>query len=89
MALPTTVRGTNSMSKSDKNFVNLSDRYELKDWLYRNDFSKKESNVDELIDIINNKVKQGNTKDNITWDELDTAYEENPEWFENLAAIDE
>ncbi|EHY1015885.1 hypothetical protein [Vibrio vulnificus] len=77
------------MSKSDNKFVNLSDRYELKDWLYRNDFSKKESNVDELIDIINNKVKQGNTEDNITWDELDAAYEENPEWFENLAAIGE
>ena len=46
------------MSKSDNKFVNLSYRYELKDWLYRNDFSKKESNVDELIDIINNKVKK-------------------------------
>ncbi|HAS6409929.1 TPA: hypothetical protein I7252_20585 [Vibrio vulnificus] len=47
------------------------------------------TNVDELIDIINRKVKQGNTEDNITWDELDAAYEENPEWFENLAAIGE
>lgn len=77
------------MSKSDKKYVNTNQEHELKDWLYRNNFSTKESNVDELKEIINNQVKQGDTADNITWDELDSAYEEHPEWFEDLAAIGE
>lgn len=76
------------MSKSDKKFVNTSQEYELEDWLYRNDFSKKKSNVDELKDIINHKVKKGNTSDNITWDELDSAYKNNPEWFKNLDDVE-
>ncbi|ECE4086676.1 hypothetical protein ACN1SY_003698 [Vibrio cholerae] len=77
------------MSKSDKKYVNTAQDHELKDWLYRNGFSKKESNVDELKNIIDKKVKKGDTKDNITWDELDSAYENHPEWFEDLAAIGE
>lgn len=75
------------MSKSDHKHVNLSQPFELEDWLYRNDFSTKKENVDALKDIINEKVKDGNTADNITWDELDDALKNNPEWFSSLALI--
>jgi hypothetical protein len=77
------------MSKSDNKFVNTSkeQEYELKDWLYRNGFSKKQTNVDELKDIINEKVKSGDTTNNITWDELDDALADYPEWFSSLALI--
>lgn len=77
------------MSKSDRKFVNLSQDYELEDWLYRNDFSTKEDNLNELIEIINNNVKDGNTSDNITWEELDSALKNNQDWFTSLAAIGE
>ncbi len=79
------------MSKSDHKFVNtgVDEEYELKDWLYDNDFSKKQSNVDELKEIINEKVKEGNTVNNITWDDLDSALKNHPKWFSSLAAIGE
>lgn len=79
------------MSKSDHKFVNTgaSQQYELEDWLYRNDFSKKTSNVNELRDIIDKKVKKGNTEDNITWDELDSALAEHPKWFSSLVSVGE
>lgn len=77
------------MSKSDNKFVNTSkeQQYELEDWLYRNRFSRRQSNVDELNDIIAEKVKGGNTLKNITWDELDDALSDQPEWFSSLAKI--
>ncbi|MCY1701018.1 hypothetical protein OVA10_23820 [Lelliottia sp. SL45] len=77
------------MSKSDYKFVNTSkeQEYELEDWLYRNKFSKKKDNIDKLKIIINEKVKGGNTADNITWDELDDALKNNSKWFSSLALI--
>lgn len=78
------------MSKSDHKFVNTSkeQEYELKDWLYRNGFSRKQSNVDELKAIIADKVKGGDTLKNITWDELDNALSNNPKWFSSLEQIE-
>lgn len=78
------------MSKSDHKFVNTSkeQEYELKDWLYRNGFSRKQSNVDELKDIIADKVKGGDTLKNITWDELDNALSNTPKWFSSLEEIE-
>ncbi|WP_447088542.1 hypothetical protein ACOTR2_00385 (plasmid) [Enterobacter asburiae] len=78
------------MSKSDHKFVNTSkeQEYELKDWLYRNGFSRKQSNVDELNVIIADKVKDGNTLKNITWDELDNALIDNPKWFSSLDPVE-
>lgn len=75
------------MSKSDNKFVNTSQEYELQDWLYRNDFSRKQSNVDELSDIIADTVKGGNTLKNITWDELDDALKNQPKWFSSFAEV--
>ncbi|MGL5385556.1 MAG: hypothetical protein ACRDCA_06830 [Serratia sp. (in: enterobacteria)] len=78
------------MSKSDHDFVNTgkAEQYELEDWLYkRHGFSKKQDNVDKLIDIINTKVKNESTADNITWAELDEALKNNPDWFKSLVAI--
>ncbi|MEE1886297.1 hypothetical protein [Pseudomonas carassii] len=75
------------MSKSDNEFVNLSQDHELKNWLYRNQFSKSEDNVLKLKGIINQKVKKGHTSDNITWVELDNALKNNRTWFNSLAAV--
>ncbi|MCZ8641790.1 hypothetical protein OM325_21600 [Escherichia albertii] len=79
------------MSKSDHKFVNTSreQEHELKDWLYRNGFSKKQDNIDALKVIINEKVKAGMTTKNITWDELDDALKKHPDWFSSLALIEQ
>ncbi|ATZ10430.1 hypothetical protein [Erwinia amylovora] len=76
------------MPKQDNKFVNTSKQqhYELEDWLYRNNFSKKHDNVDEVRKIINTKIKKGVTSHNIKWAELDGALETNPEWFALLVA---
>ncbi|MBN3074475.1 hypothetical protein H4F33_20735 [Pectobacterium brasiliense] len=75
------------MSKPDNKFVNTNEEHELADWLYRNGLSKKEDNIDKLKVIIDEKVKGGNTADNITWDELDDALKNNPKWFSSLVLI--
>lgn len=74
------------MSKKDSDFINTGakEAYELKDWLYRNSFSRKESNVTALKQIIVIHLKKGNTADNITWKELDAALQNHPEWFSTL-----
>lgn len=77
------------MAKLDNNFINTgtAEAYELKDWLYRNNFSRKQSNVDELKKIILIHLKKGKSADNITWKELDAALKSNPEWFTSLAPV--
>lgn len=75
------------MSKVDSDFVNMSQDYELKDWLYKNGFSKKEENYKKIVDIINVKIKKGITANNITWAQLDNAFKDNKEWFSGLDAI--
>ncbi|MEE4124021.1 hypothetical protein [Pseudomonas viridiflava] len=75
------------MSKVDSDFVNLSQDYELKDWLYNNGFSKKEENYKKVVVIIGDKLKKGITANNITWAQLDKALKDNKEWFSGLDAI--
>lgn len=75
------------MSKSDHQFVNTSQQYELEDWLYRNGFSKSKANVLELKLVIDFKVKEWDTRDNISWDELDSALKQNPFWFDGLMKL--
>jgi len=75
------------MSKVDSDFVNLSQDYELKDWLYDNGFSKKEENYKKIVAIISIKIKKGVTSSNITWAQLDKALKDNKEWFSELDAI--
>lgn len=75
------------MSKSDHDFVNMSQEYELKDWLYRNGFSKKEENFTKLKNIINVKIKENDTSKNITWATLDNSLKNHKTWFSGLAAI--
>ncbi|MDQ9311010.1 hypothetical protein HV284_24745 (plasmid) [Escherichia marmotae] len=73
------------MGKSDHKYVSTDKReeYELEDWLKRNDFSSGDNNIKELNKIIDEKVRK-KKGDNITWDELDNALKNNPEWFSSL-----
>lgn len=81
-------KGIRHMPKSDHDFINctdLSQQYELEDWLAkRNGYSSSQSNVDKLKKIINDKLKEGDTAKNVKWIELDAAKKKNPEWFTDL-----
>lgn len=74
------------MSKADNKFINVNQTYELEDWLYRNGFSKKAANVEELKKIIL-LLKEGNSTQNLSWEELDAALKQKPSLFGKLAAI--
>lgn len=79
------------MPKSDHDFINCTDpsqQYELEDWLAkRNGYSSSQSNVDKLKEIINEKLKNGDTAKNVKWAELDDARKNNPKWFDDLDAL--
>lgn len=74
------------MSKADNQFINVNQTYELQDWLYRNGFSKKAANVEELKKIIL-LLKGDNSRQNLSWDELDAAFKQKPSLFSKLAAV--
>jgi hypothetical protein len=81
------LEGINEMAKNDNEFINLdkSQEYELKDWLGRNEYSRSQDNVDELRNIIIDKLKNGDTAKNVRWSELDAALANHPSWFSGLA----
>lgn len=74
------------MSKADNKFINVSQNYELEDWLYRNHFSKRKTNVQALQHIIV-QVKGGNTAHNLSWAALDEALLKQPALFIELAPV--
>lgn len=77
------------MSKPDHDFINTSKAqdYELKDWLYRNQFSKSDANYNSLVKIINDKIKKGQTSSNVKWEELDSELAANPGLFKSLTKL--
>ncbi|QUG76442.1 hypothetical protein GKQ23_16165 [Erwinia sp. E602] len=74
------------MSKADNKFVNVSQNYELEDWLYRNHFSKRKTNVQALQQIIV-QVKGGNTAHNLSRAALDEALLKQPALFSELSPV--
>lgn len=74
------------MSKADNKFVNVSENYELEDWLYRNHFSKSKANIQALRPIIL-QVKGGYSAHNLSWAALDEALLKQPALFSELAPV--
>ncbi|MGP9468735.1 hypothetical protein ACT3RU_17235 [Halomonas sp. TP35] len=71
------------MSKSDNDFINTNQDYELNDWLARNGYRETDANRTELRKIILD-LKGGNSSKNLTWKELDDALANQPSKFKNL-----
>ncbi|MFU2315144.1 hypothetical protein [Rahnella sp. PCH160] len=75
------------MSKSDSDFINVNQPYELKDWLTRNEFAASDDNVEKLKDIILKKLKDNDSAKNVRWSELDAALKDHPSLFDGLDPI--
>lgn len=71
------------MSKSDNDFINVNQDYELNDWLDRNGYRETEKNRKELRKIILD-LKGGDSSKNLKWKELDAAHKNTPSKFKNL-----
>ncbi|GDG31100.1 hypothetical protein BvCmsKKP043_03512 [Escherichia coli] len=61
------------MARSDYDIVNLSLEHELNEW---------------LAEVVTRKL-QDSFYINVSWDALNTAYSEHPEWFSGLVSGDE
>lgn len=61
------------MARSDYDFINLSLEHELNEW---------------LAEVVTRKL-QDSFYINVSWDALNTAYSEHPEWFSGLVSGDE
>ncbi|MDW9214671.1 hypothetical protein SE957_07915 [Escherichia coli] len=61
------------MARSDYDIVNLSPEHELNEW---------------LAEVVTRKL-QDSFYINVSWDALNTAYSEHPEWFSGLVSGDE
>ena len=71
------------MAKSDHEFINTGQNYELNDWLGRNNYRQTAANGEELQKIILG-LKEGNSSKNLTWKELDDAHTKYPDKFKKL-----
>ena len=74
------------MGKTRGKFINVSEEWELNDWLDRNGYRETEANRTELIELVQ-VVKDSNGKkssDNLSWEELDAYHKENTEVFDGL-----
>lgn len=61
------------MARSDYDFINLSLEHELNEW---------------LAEVVTRKLRDSFYAD-VSWDALNVAYSEHPEWFSELASGDE
>ncbi|MEB7340644.1 hypothetical protein NEN52_22280 [Escherichia coli] len=61
------------MARSDYDIINLSLEHELNEW---------------LAEVVTRKL-QDSFYINVSWDALNTAYSEHPEWFSGLVSGDE
>lgn len=71
------------MPKQDDEFINVSQDYELNDWLDRNGYRETEENRKELRKIIL-YLKGGDSSKNLKWVDLDDEHARNPKLFEFL-----
>ena len=71
------------MAKSDHEFINTGQDYELNDWLSRNNYRETTTNRAELRKIILS-LKGGDSSKNLKWKELDDARRRYPNIFSNL-----
>lgn len=61
------------MARSDYDFINLSLEHELNEW---------------LAEVVTRKLRDSFYVD-VSWDALNVAYSEHPEWFSEPASGDE
>ncbi|EKP1510909.1 hypothetical protein P3F47_003743 [Escherichia coli] len=76
------------MAKSDYDFINLSLEHELNEWLAERGYAGQADNRNRLAEVVIRKLRDSFYVD-VSWDALNVAYSEHPEWFSELASGDE
>lgn len=80
------------MTKGVGIFINLSETWELNYFLKKNNYSQTEENRKKLTKIIKDKIKpfyRLESSQNLTWNNLDSYYNDNTEEFSELYKNDE
>ncbi|MFP1453445.1 hypothetical protein ACLB1N_30075 [Escherichia coli] len=75
------------MARSDYDIINLSLKHELNEWLTER-LCDLADNRNRLAEVVTRKL-QDSFYINVSWDALNTAYSEHPEWFSGLVSGDE
>ncbi len=90
--LPSYITGANTketgMARSDYDIINLSLEHELNEWLAERGYAGLADNRNRLAEVVTRKL-QDSFYINVSWDALNTAYSEHPEWFSGLVSGDE
>ena len=76
------------MARSDYDIINLSPEHELNEWLAERGYAGQADNRNRVAEIVTRKL-QDSFYINVSWDALNTAYSEHPEWFSVLVSGDE
>ena len=76
------------MARSDYDFINLSLGHELNEWLGERGYAGQADNRNRLAEVVTRKLRDSFYAD-VSWDALNVAYSEHPEWFSELASGDE
>ncbi|HAV9178496.1 TPA: hypothetical protein JLF08_002315 [Escherichia coli] len=76
------------MARSDYEIINLSLKHELNEWLAERGYAGLADNRNRLAEVVTRKL-QDSFYINVSWDALNTAYSEHPEWFSWLVSGDE
>ncbi|PEH74076.1 hypothetical protein [Edwardsiella tarda] len=76
------------MARSDYDIINLSLEHELNEWLAKRGYAGLADNRNRLAEVVTRKL-QDSFYMNVSWDALNMAYSEHPEWFSGLVSGDE
>ena len=74
------------MGKTRGKFINVSEDWELNDWLDRNGYRKTEENRTELIrlvQVVKDALKKTSSQ-NLSWEELDAYHKKHTDKFAGL-----
>ena len=75
------------MPRSDYDFIDLSQEHELNEWLSERGYAGQVDNRIRLAEVVTRKL-QDIFYVNVSWDALNTAFSEHPEWFSELVSKD-
>ena len=76
------------MARSDYDIINLSLEHELNEWLAERVYAGLADNRNRLEEVVTRRL-QDRFYMNVSWDALNTAFSEHPEWVSGLVSGDE
>ncbi|KLX56010.1 hypothetical protein SK74_04298, partial [Escherichia coli] len=74
------------MARSDYDIINLSLEHELNEWLAERGYAGLAYNRNRVVEVVTRKL-QDSFYINVSWDALNTAYNEHPELMNPLMIL--